>query len=352
MAPNRSGYQDRRGFDVLLQGILLILLPCSLLAGYFVHWQWGLALFLFACIQFITWEAVSARPANNPSSFLHFRRMQDRRRPVLVCLGDSLTHGNLGASITPEIPLAVAAKLGMPTPDYGKIFNDPLWVVNAGQNGITSHTILTERLNSTLNLYPDYILILIGTNDVLAMYRPKTWGNAIVRINGLPEIPTLTIFERNIQSSVEFLQTASPKSEIAIATLPPMGENLKSDANQLVQQANDVITSVARSKNIAVLPLYEELANAIKTVQGPQRRRLFSWPLEFWWLAAALQCPWMHVFPLGGIVTWNLFSKFFGGYHVLSDGIHLSETGRDIFVELIIDWLYERNIAKTIAVRA
>jgi lysophospholipase L1-like esterase len=350
MATNRSGNQDRRGFDALLQGILLILLPSSLIAGYFVHWQWGLALFLFACIHFITWEAVSARPANNPGSFLHFRRTQDRRRPVLVCLGDSLTHGNIGASITPEIPMAIAAKLGMPTPDYGRTFNDPLWVVNAGQNGITSHTILTERLNSTLNLYPDYILILIGTNDVLAMYRPKTWGNLIVRINGLSEIPTLSIFQRNIQSIIEFLQSASPKSEMAIATLPPMGENLKSDANQLVQQANDIIASIARTKKIAILPLYEELTNAIKTAQGS--RRFLSWPLDLWWLAAAIQCPCMHVFPLVGIITWNRLSKFFFGYCVLSDGIHLNESGRDILVQLIIEWLYERNIAKTIAVKA
>ena len=75
---------------------------------------------------------------------------------MLLCLGDSLTHGNVSASITPEIPLKLCGFLGLPTPDYGKTFADPLWVVNAGQNMITSHTILHERLHTSMGVYPDY----------------------------------------------------------------------------------------------------------------------------------------------------------------------------------------------------
>jgi GDSL-like Lipase/Acylhydrolase family len=180
---NRPIPYDRRGFDTMLR-ILIGILPLSVVCMIFYHWKLGLALLMISCILFITFEAVSARPDNNPNTFLRWNRMSNTNTntasnsPILLCLGDSLTHGNCSASFTPEIPLQLSQKLGWPLSENPhRTFADPLWVVNAGQNAITSHTVLQERLAPTLQaIYPDYVLILIGTNDVEAMVRPKTWG--------------------------------------------------------------------------------------------------------------------------------------------------------------------------------
>jgi lysophospholipase L1-like esterase len=57
-------------------------------------------------------------------------------------------------------------------------FANPLRKFNAGQNSVASDTVLEERLALPLQaMYPDYVLILIGTNDMQAMVRPKDDGD-------------------------------------------------------------------------------------------------------------------------------------------------------------------------------
>jgi hypothetical protein len=104
--------------------ILMGILPLSVLCMIFYHWKVGLALLLISCILFITIEAVSARPDNNPNTFLRWNRMSSTNTnttsnsPILLCLGDSLTHGNCSASFTPEIPLQLSQNLGLPLSEH------------------------------------------------------------------------------------------------------------------------------------------------------------------------------------------------------------------------------------------
>ena len=127
-----TGLHDRRGFDGVLQ-FLLGSLVVSILVLILYSWKLGLGLFLFFGVYYITLESASAPPENRPEKFIAWARGRPRRRPVLLCLGDSLTHGNLSASITPTIPIKVSAALGMDPPNSSGAFVDPLWVVNAGQ---------------------------------------------------------------------------------------------------------------------------------------------------------------------------------------------------------------------------
>jgi len=316
----------------------------SLLGMIFYNWKIGLGLFMFCCIWFITLEAISARPDNNPSTFIKWQRTQNQRRPVLLCLGDSLTHGNVSGSITPEIPLKLCASLGLPTPDYGTTFAAPLWIVNAGQNMITTHTILHERLHSALGVHPDYILIMIGTNDVRAMYS-KIACKSVVRINDLPEKPTLQILERNLTEILQFIRDASPKVEVGLCTLPPMGENLKSPSNKLVREANEIIERVGSkaAERVTIIPVFDQMETILE-----KRKRFWSWPFDFWLIAGLLQYPFYHVL---GLFSWNTLSRPFG-YHILSDGLHLNERGRDVVVDLVVEWLSARNVAKAIAVKS
>jgi acyl-CoA thioesterase-1 len=337
-----TGLHDRRGFDGPIKGSLAMIV-LSLLIMIVYSWKLGLALFLFFGVTFITLESISAPPANRPELFVAWARTQPRRRPVLLCLGDSLTHGNCSASYTPEIPAKLSGALGMDPPAYGTVFANPLWVVNAGQNGITTHTILTERLNKALGCYPDYILLLIGTNDVLSMYSPW-YASEIVKANELPEKPSLQVLERNYRGIVNFIRQSSAMVKIAVATLPPLGEDLRSPVNQLVRQANDIIERIAHEQeHCTVLPLFSTLEHILEKNHGRKTS------LGMYSLKMALMCPPYHL--LGSACSWNMLSSLVGST-ILTDGVHLNERGSDALVDLIVEWLIKSHVAKAIAVKS
>jgi lysophospholipase L1-like esterase len=340
----RSGSHDRRGFDFVMKSFLVVI-PLGLILMVFYSWKIGLAVFMYGCGTFITLEAISAPPANSPDYFIKWVRNQGRRRPILVCLGDSLTHGNCSASITPEIPSKLCQTLGMAPPVYGDAFVDPLWIVNCGQNGITSHTILHERLNKALSCQPDFILLMIGTNDVRAMYK-KSWSKEVVRINNLPQEPSMQQLERNLTGILDFIRQSSPMVQIGICTLPPMGEDLKAPANKVVRDANEIIERVAAAEGERsfVIPVFERFEAILE-----KRRKSWNTPsVDFYFPIAMIMNPLYLALPF---VDWNKLSAPFS-HKLMSDGLHLNENGKDEVVDLVVDWLMKRNVAKAIAVKA
>jgi acyl-CoA thioesterase-1 len=211
------------------------------------------------------------------------------------------------------------------------------------KNGITSHTILNERLNKAMGCYPDYVLVWIGTNDVRAMYK-TAWGNQVVSTNGLPHRPSISILERNLVGIVSFIRQSSPAVKIAICTLPPMGEDLKSSANKLVRDANQVIERVGKSTEAcAVIPVFDRLESLIeKSRRGKKAVSVEKFFLLFSWMMPAY-----HIFRVG---SWNTLSAMVGNT-VMTDGIHLNERGAAVVTDLIVEWLLKANVAKAIAVK-
>mmetsp|Transcript_1794 Transcript_1794/g.4243 ORF Transcript_1794/g.4243 Transcript_1794/m.4243 type:complete len:347 (+) Transcript_1794:69-1109(+) len=345
MAP-RLGHQDRRGYDSYMYAALAMM-PLSLGLMVLYSWMIGLAAFLFTGVVFIVLEAVSAPPFNGPRKFVKgFLPHQTKSRPIMVCLGDSLTHGTCSSSFTPDIPRKLAEKLGMDPPDVEKIFADPLWVVNAGQNGIGSHNILKERVNGCMNCYPDYVLILIGTNDVRAMYKPS-WAKTMVSTWKLPEAPNLKNYEHNLRGIIDFIQEDSINTQIGVCTLPPMGENLEAPANDWVRKANVVIEKTVNSydQKVSLVPLYEQFESILE--KKPNKQKSLS--VDYFLPIATAMCGIFYLLP--GFFTWNTMSKPFGNL-LLSDGLHLNERGKDVLVETVLEWLMNSNIAKTIAVKS
>jgi acyl-CoA thioesterase-1 len=339
---NTSGYHDRRFFGPLLK-LNLLSLVVSLIFLFFYNWKWGLAWFLAAAISFITMEAVSSPPANRIEVFKEWERRQPNRAPVLACLGDSLTHGNCSASITPEIPRALSRKLGLDPPKSRRLFSDPLWVLNAGQNGITSQTILQERLSPTLSCRPDYVMIWIGTNDVRAIYS-KAMEMEVTIVNGLDQPPTMRLLSQNIKQILNFTRQASPMCHIGVFTLPPMGEDLHSNANKLVQEANSLIKQAAAEmadERVLVIDVYQRLEAILE-----KQRRGFHWSVDWFYLFAPLMNPLFHMCG----ISWNTLSKLTGS-SCLFDGLHLNEQAATEVVDATVEWLLKSNVAKAIAVK-
>ncbi|GAX17359.1 hypothetical protein FisN_10Lh232 [Fistulifera solaris] len=336
-----SGLHDRRGFDSWLR-MNLVLLVLSLMM-IFVNWKLGLASFLFLCITFISSEAASAPPANSPDQFEAWVRRKGARKPVLLCLGDSLTHGTVSSSFTPDIPYKLSSTLGL-SPPTQNFFMDPLWVVNAGQNCITTHGILHERLHRALGCFPDFVLIMIGTNDMQCLVNGSL-AKAIVKINKLPEVPTMEIYERNLTKIIDYIHNHTPQTQIGVCTLPPMGENLDANPNRIVRQANEVIERVVKKApgKVTLIPVYSRFESILE-----KKSKKSGSKFEYHYLLSSIQVPLFYMIP--AIFDWNRLASLCGNT-LLVDGLHLSEKGRDELVNLIVEWLLSANVAKAIAVK-
>jgi lysophospholipase L1-like esterase len=258
---------DRRGYDWLININIALFVVCFMVLNLY-SWKIGLSMLVFAGLSLHTLDAISSPSSANPKRFMLLSRRMGRNRPVLLCLGDSLTHGKCSASFTHRIPKMICTKLSMTLPPkHDLAFQDPVWVVNAAQIGITSYTVLEERLELILKscTQPDYALVMIGTNDARAMYR-TSWAKQVVKVNRLPQVPSLSNFETNLRAILEKLEDHSPATQIAVATLPPMGENLQARSNSLIQNMNEVIESLVAEKpqRRTLLPVFARMVDHIE----------------------------------------------------------------------------------------
>lgn len=330
--------QDRRGFYEFFALSLIIsvvsfvryLLLCSSEDGDDIGIQRRLCI-VFAIIGifgFITAEGLSRPPHNGPHKFVKnevLRGKRDEDEKVLVCLGDSLTQGACSANwvdgIIPSLMAKQPSKLAK------------LKVVNAGQNSICTQTILHERVDHVISCQPDFIFIMIGTNDVMAMYR-EDWAKDKMRLWNLPEIPTDEVIMRNLTCIVKRLLDQT-NACIGLATLPPMGEDVNCPANKLIQRINSGIRKMKHdigAKEFSVIDINDALLQKIKSESG--NRHSYHTVDKFLQYAVV-----MGIFHCVFNVRWTTLSYIFTGNVVLSESLHLNEIGADIIKDKVVDWL-------------
>jgi lysophospholipase L1-like esterase len=327
---------------------------------------------------------------------------------VLTCFGDSLLHGTISAPITTILAEKLQAALASELPDESQRLGvtqfsvtkwwlpaDPssseplpsLAVVNCAQNGITSEVLTTEkkRLHQGMTFDgndAEYVLLWIGTNDVRSKYKPNTgllydgslypsWEQQICWFNSLPfyggtgrghpelELAEILDYIGEFCSSPDNAFTEQRnKRHVAILTLPPMGENdLDSPANKLIVDYNagiqELVDEIQNDTNrkskfasLSVIPVHDRLVSFLQ--QEPQQRSqlkgiLPKVPVDWFLPVSCLQCALYHSFP--GMFTWKSLSARLFGHAVMSDGLHLHETGSGIVADAIVQWLLDHGIA-------
>ena len=262
-------------------------------------------------------DQTSKEPEKSAYDFVHSKK--DRRGPTLVCLGDSITHARCSSDWVSTI---------QPT------LSRPLNVVNNGQNSITTYTTLQERVDWTLACEPDYVVILIGTNDARALVDwPWHWLERACW--GLPGPITETSIEANLKGIVEKL-LKKHNLQVAICTIPPLGEDLTTVWNQrAVKNVNACIRKVASSagSRVTLLDLYGALESKIR-----QSAKTNSSAPSFFWGHVAWQTHGKQLFQL----DWNDMSRWIGNV-VLTDAIHLNDTGGVIMNQLVVHWLLQQE---------
>lgn len=252
----------------------------------------------------------------------YFKRPKLTRGKLrLVCLGDSITAGTASSDYC-----------AMVRADLNKKSDETADVVNAGVNGHCAWNML-QRVDDVVRCDPTHIFVLAGTNDVKGAYN-ETWGATSVSSHNLPEAPSIGGFERDLGTLLTSLKMRTG-AKVAVATLPPMGEDLDSGANSMVTTANAIVERLAKDAGCHVLPFHDKLLQHLEACP-PASQPLVSfdnWPTNSK-LAVAQK------YLLGQ--SWDGCGARLG-MRVMSDGLHLNDVGGKILSALIGDWLVNCN---------
>jgi lysophospholipase L1-like esterase len=239
-----------------------------------------------------------APPENSPQRFV--------RRPgakVAAFLGASIIHGRISAN--------VVDLLG------GRLEGEGFQLVNAGLNGDLACNAL-RRLPQVIACRPDFVVVLVGTNDILATL--SSFNRAFYRrAKDLPVTPTLPWYRENLQAIVASIHRET-SARVALCSLPMLGEDLSSPENQRLLAYNEVVQEVAAEGGAAFLPVHARMVEALGAGGQPFAggvRLMFKAMVQRYTLGMSY----------GEIAASNAFS-------LLSDGIHLTERAAGIVADL------------------
>ena len=253
-------------------------------------------------------------PRDNP--FNYVKKMKKRRKTSkkarIVFIGDSLTHGNISVNYIKMI----AKKLGKNC-DY----------INAGMNAELAYNVLL-RIESIIACKPDFITILIGTNDANGELRDIQDKKSIEMLN-LPRKPDKEWFKENLEKIVSKLKEET-EAKIALCSIPIMGEETSSKYYKQSIDYSKTIYEIANKHKISYLPINEKMIDYLKkhpsNPKYPYEKRLVE--------EAAYKN--------------FLFRKSFDeiseeyGFSLLVDHIHINTEGAKIIADLMLEFILSK----------
>jgi lysophospholipase L1-like esterase len=236
-----------------------------------------------------------------------------RHLPVVVCLGDSITHGVISTNWVETLQQQFLGKY---------LF------VNAGINGNLAYNLNSRLKNDCLDFQPDYITILIGTNDVNSQ-RNKASMKKYMRLQELPRQPDLEFYKQHLREIVTRLKQET-KAKIAILSLPVIGEELDSAINLKAMEYSAVIKELAREQQLAYLPLNEIQREFLSRI--PHRH-----PTPF------MKKKKLKIISL---MIRRSFDKIadLNGYYLTYDGLHATTRGAAIIAGLVTGFLNNKPV--------
>jgi|SRR3984885_12942612 lysophospholipase L1-like esterase len=204
--------------------------------------------------------------------------------------------------------------------------------VNFGVGGDLSFN-LAGRLDPVLRVAPDRVIVLIGTNDILASVFPNVRRFSRVW-KRLAQEPSPAHFKDNLDLITHHLQQKS-RATIALSSLAPVGEALQSNdpvqsrLNELVAAYNGIIADVSRSSGSYYIPFYEHFEEQLERCAITKPFTRFSYAAfyrDYLFRELILRRSFDQISEQNG---W--------GFHV--DGIHLNTKGGRILTDVVQQFL-------------
>ena len=241
----------------------------------------------------------------------HSVNLINNDKPVVVCCGDSITHGHIGYDWVSSLRNL----------DDSKIY------INAGINADLTWN-LNQRLDDIIKHNPDYITILIGTNDAIGSQPVKLIQDYYIQTKNLPKVPSIDWFEEQIEIFVKEIKEKT-SAKIAITTLPWLGEKEDSSIISVIKNHNKIIKRIALKYDISILDLFSKFKEQISSSNSvpyttSELRRL-----------RGLRAVILHY-----VFGWS-WTKIGEKYRLqlLCDHIHLNEKGGDLMEQLVKEFL-------------
>lgn len=226
---------------------------------------------------------------------------------VLLCIGDSITHGHIGASWVELL--------------RGRFVSQGRLVANGGINGQQAWN-LGRRLDSALACQPDMAVLMIGTNDVMAAER-RDRAASYKKQNKLPQTPDLPWSIAELRALVPRVRKAVPR--VALCTLPPLGDDPRHRICDLVGQYNTAVRELAVEHDCVLLDVHAALTPLLSP-QGPPYEGSPAYVVR-----AVGKVILVH-YLLGR--SWDSIAEA-AGYGATVEGIHLTEAAAHRVAELV-----------------
>ncbi|RYU93280.1 SGNH/GDSL hydrolase family protein [Emticicia agri] len=257
------------------------------------------------------WKKITRdRPDSYPT--LQNRQKLDASKKTLVCFGDSITHGNVSYNWVSDV---------------GKLLHE-LQVLNAGINSDLTFSLL-KRIDDVIACQPDFITILIGTNDVNATMK-KDLEDSYKQTGRIPENikPDFESFKKNYQEIILRLKQ-NTHARIALLSLPIIGEDLNHEVNKKADKYSEFIKELAHTQQLTYLPLREKQKAYLLAHVKPLK---YTFEETYKLLILSI----INHFFLGK--DWDYITQKHG-YQLTPDNIHLNSISGGMVRELVKNFI-------------
>jgi len=238
--------------------------------------------------------------------------MKNVSKHIVVCIGASMVRGQVSYNFVKLLDQRMA--------------KDGFQFINAGAAGDQAYNVLM-RLDSIIDYQPDFVIILVGTNDVTATLSP-TLARMSRLTRRFPQPPSEEFYQDNMLRIVKILKEKT-SAKIALISLPVLGEDLESVSNERIKEYNAVLKEIADGEQVSYLPVYERQEEYLRKVQPGSGR-----PYES-----------------GGIISIKALARHYlfrqsfdeisrkNHFLLVTDGIHMNSLGATFIADEIEPFL-------------
>jgi lysophospholipase L1-like esterase len=226
---------------------------------------------------------------------------------TLICFGDSLTEGVIGASyvdiLREHLPAAIR-------------------VINAGINGDTTLNLLRRFKRDVVPYRPDLVVLHVGLNDLSTVYG---WPSSRAYYRLIKRVPigiTPVLFARAYQRLIAELRRHT-SAQLMLCTLTTVGEQPNDPFQAYVDAYSTIVRALAEREQLTLIDLRRAFEAAL--LQDPRdgpAYRIWTPILD----RAAIE--------LRGRTYAELAER--RGYRLLCDGAHLAEAGAALVAETML----------------